>query len=297
MAPKGTTIARNLCVGGRWGDFEGAAKPLVTFTDNLLDQDPLFVDRAHLNFQLRPESPAWKLGFQRIPIEKIGLYRDDLRASWPVVSKVRPTPTPPAPPQRAKRTPPVVFRAARVKTPPTMDGLDPAKSMLLEQGVNGEKVKPTSRAWIAHDGRSLFVVVDNAVDPGHPVSTAHVWGKDDAVEIAFRDPAGGEKAPILLLRGYPSGFFESSAEAGASAAAVNRAAEGVQFKAHVMDPGRWTCEWRIPFASLGIDPAKQKRVEFNLSVRKIADDLWEMWLGTGGYTWDVDYAGLLEFGQ
>jgi hypothetical protein len=32
-------------------------------------------------------------------------------------------------------------------------------------------------------------------------------------------------------------------------------------------------------------------------VRKIADDLWVMWLGTGGCTWDVDYAGFLEFGQ
>jgi hypothetical protein len=297
MAPKGNTIARNILVGGRWGDFEAAAKPLVTFTDNLLDQDPLFVDRAHLNFQLRPESPAWKLGFQRIPIEKMGLYRSDLRASWPVVSAILPTPKPPAPAQRAKRTPPVVFRVAHVKSPLTIDSADPAKAMLLEQGVNGEKVKPMSHAWLAHDGRSLFVVVDNAVDPGHPVSTAHVWGKDDAVEIAVRDPAGGEKALILVLRGYPNGFFESSAEAGAPDAAVKRAAQGVQFKAHILNPGRWTCEWRIPFASLGLDPAKQKRVEFNLSVRKIADDLWVMWLGTGGCTWDVDYAGFLEFGQ
>ncbi len=296
MAPKGDLIARNICVGGRWGDFDGEAKPLVRFEDNLLDQDPLFVNRAHLNFQLRPESPAWKLGFQRIPIEKIGLYRDDLRASWPVVSKVRPTPKPPALPQRAKRTLPVVFRVARVKTPPAMDGLDPAKAMLLEQGVNSEKVRPTSRAWIAHDGRSLFVAVSSEVSPSQPVSMGHVWGKDDAVEIALRDPSSGAKAPILVLRGYPNGFFESSPEAGAPEAAVKRAARGVQYKAQVVEPaGAWTCEWRIPFASLGIDPAKQKRVEFNLSVRKTADDLWVMWLGTGGCTWDVDYAGFLEF--
>jgi hypothetical protein len=46
--------------------------------------DPLFVDRAADNYELRPESPAYKLGFERIPREKIGPYRDELRASWPI---------------------------------------------------------------------------------------------------------------------------------------------------------------------------------------------------------------------
>lgn len=96
MAPKGNTIARNICVGGRWGDFEGKAKPLITFTDNLLDQDPLFVDAANLNFALKPESPALKLGFKPIPLNKIGLQKDPDRPSWPVVSTVRPTASPPA---------------------------------------------------------------------------------------------------------------------------------------------------------------------------------------------------------
>jgi len=84
MAPKGNVIARNVCVGGRWGDFEGKAKPLVTFQDNLLDQDPKFVDAEHQNFQLQDDSPALRLGFQRIPLDKIGPYASDERASWPV---------------------------------------------------------------------------------------------------------------------------------------------------------------------------------------------------------------------
>ncbi len=92
MAPKGNLIARNICVGGRWGDFEGKAKPLVKIEDNLLEQDPRFVDAARQNFQLQDGSPAFKLGFQRIPLEKIGLYRDGLRASWPVEHRVRPVP-------------------------------------------------------------------------------------------------------------------------------------------------------------------------------------------------------------
>ena len=46
--------------------------------------DPLFVDAAKDNYRLRKDSPAFKLGFQPIPVEKIGCYRDDLRASWPL---------------------------------------------------------------------------------------------------------------------------------------------------------------------------------------------------------------------
>jgi len=90
-APKGNVIARNICVGGRWDDIEAKARPLLVFRDNLLDQDPGFVDAATGNFQLKADSPAFKLGFKRLPIEQIGLYRDESRASWPVQHEVRPT--------------------------------------------------------------------------------------------------------------------------------------------------------------------------------------------------------------
>ncbi|MBB5031160.1 right-handed parallel beta-helix repeat-containing protein [Prosthecobacter vanneervenii] len=35
--------------------------------------DPLFVDWEHDDFRLKPESPAFKLGFKRIPVEEIGI--------------------------------------------------------------------------------------------------------------------------------------------------------------------------------------------------------------------------------
>ncbi|MBI2298089.1 MAG: right-handed parallel beta-helix repeat-containing protein [Armatimonadetes bacterium] len=47
--------------------------------------DPQFVDRAGGDYRLRPGSPALALGFQPLPLAKIGPYRDDLRASWPIV--------------------------------------------------------------------------------------------------------------------------------------------------------------------------------------------------------------------
>ena len=85
-APRGNVVARNICWGGRWDEIEGKARPLVKFENNLLDQDPLFVDAAKLNFQLREDSPAWKVGFQRIPVEQIGLVASPDRASPPTAS-------------------------------------------------------------------------------------------------------------------------------------------------------------------------------------------------------------------
>jgi len=47
--------------------------------------DPRFVDPDKDDYRLKPESPALKMGFKPIPVEKIGPYGDELRASWPIV--------------------------------------------------------------------------------------------------------------------------------------------------------------------------------------------------------------------
>ena len=46
--------------------------------------DPQFNDATHDDYRLRRTSPAFTLGFQTIPIEKIGPYQSELRASWPI---------------------------------------------------------------------------------------------------------------------------------------------------------------------------------------------------------------------
>jgi hypothetical protein len=71
-APKGNGILRNISWRGRLHDIVHHARPWVRLDANLVSEDPRFVDPAHLNFQLRADSPAFKLGFERIPIEKIG---------------------------------------------------------------------------------------------------------------------------------------------------------------------------------------------------------------------------------
>ena len=71
-------------MGGKWDDVAKVAKPMIVMESNFLEGDPLFVDADKQDFRFKPESPVWKLGFQPIPVEKIGLYQDEFRASWPV---------------------------------------------------------------------------------------------------------------------------------------------------------------------------------------------------------------------
>jgi len=76
---------------------------------------------------------------------------------------------------------------------------------------------------------------------------------------------------------------------------VDRLAQGAQYAAKVVGPGRWTAEMKIPFRALGIDPHESNpRLLFNLSARKPASDLWAMWMqAPGAHTHDVRKGGLL----
>jgi len=70
------------CGSPAW--LEAEAKKL---DEHSIVADPLFVDPARDDYRLRDDSPAFKLGFQPIPLEKIGPYEDPLRASWPIIEQ------------------------------------------------------------------------------------------------------------------------------------------------------------------------------------------------------------------
>jgi hypothetical protein len=125
----------------------------------------------------------------------------------------------------------------------------------------------------------------------------HKWGTDDAVEIAIRNTSAGKDAPIFALRGFIDGEVQVAGDTGAPAEALAKAKEGVEYKVKVEGPTRWTAEWKVPLASLGIDPSRHKEFALNLSVRKTADDLWLQWRSTRGNTWWVDKAGVLKIGE
>ena len=48
------------------------------------DQDPGFVDMAKGDYRLAKNAPVLnRIGFRPIPLEEIGLYQDEYRATWP----------------------------------------------------------------------------------------------------------------------------------------------------------------------------------------------------------------------
>lgn len=75
--PRVNRAERNLAV--TCGDF---SKGDWTLKDNIItDADPGFVDMGRLDFRLRDDAEIYRKcpGFEKIPFERIGLYRDELR--------------------------------------------------------------------------------------------------------------------------------------------------------------------------------------------------------------------------
>ncbi len=98
FAPEGNVVAHNVSFGGRWDGVSREAREYVTIADNLVDQDPHLAtpDRIGdgkqpraVDFALQDDSPAWGIGFEKLPLDQMGVQKDEFRASWPVVHEVR----------------------------------------------------------------------------------------------------------------------------------------------------------------------------------------------------------------
>jgi hypothetical protein len=79
VPPEGNVVARNVCVG-KWLEVGWHAKPeWLRLEANHVGAEAGLVDPAKRDFRLRRDSPVWKLGFQPIPVERIGLREDEFR--------------------------------------------------------------------------------------------------------------------------------------------------------------------------------------------------------------------------
>ncbi len=88
VPPERNLVQRNVCVGNWLKVGWHASTNMLVIENNLVDANPLFtgpIDAAASPeaFQPKKISPVWKLGFERIPADRIGLYRDDYRRKLP----------------------------------------------------------------------------------------------------------------------------------------------------------------------------------------------------------------------
>lgn len=95
--PKRNVVAGNISAGGTWDDIEPSIRAHQTVTNNLVfDNEPGWVrlvkgeDGRPRRLEFKDSAAVTSVGFVPIPLEKMGVYADERRASWPVRHEVRP---------------------------------------------------------------------------------------------------------------------------------------------------------------------------------------------------------------
>ena len=326
--PKNNLVARNVNVG-QFIRLYSAAKAHTTLVDNYDGNDPGFVDAQAGDLRIRPDSPVFgRIGFEPIPMDKIGLYRDELRASWPVKHEVgkrcvRDT-------HQATRKNVPTYRVPKrdaaididgVLRPEEWDGLDRSRAMVLERDPkNRAGATPRSWAWLRCDDEHLYVGVLNEVMPDKPLAHGTEWGLADGLEVDIEGQMGyrtqgwwvqeNPHGPIFMMCGNAVGDFECLPVGGLPRGPAVNVDQTVRYAAKIVDRAHWSAEYRIPFESVCIDPKKLDRRPFNIGVRKTAGPAsvskwqpgagpagWVVWAGTGNRNWEVWNAGLLEFAK
>jgi len=262
---------------------------------NSLVADPKFKDPYNGDFRLKPDSPALKLGFKPFDIPLIGPRKRDWRKSDEMSRLFRL--------ERGKqgtaikRTNIPKLTAAlvgRIRLDGRIDENEwPGAAVELITTTKGDDTESgKSLLRIASDKNNLYVSIVTLIeDPTELKADGKTWGTHDGFEVSFQK-ANDRKAPIFIARGYASGSYRISDEAAAPAKAISRLRMAARFKA-VVEKTQWSGEWRLPLHACGIDPRKDKLLNFNVTVRRARKRIWVPWVDTGGASWELDKAGQL----
>ncbi|NOY83068.1 MAG: hypothetical protein GXP31_18875 [Kiritimatiellaeota bacterium] len=190
-------------------------------------------------------------------------------------------------------------RAARMPQAPVIDGRAsngewPKTALLLRQSPSGIPIEgEPCRAYVAADKDNLYVHVAVPVEGSASVSKGAEWTRDDGAEVCIRGRSPDGKPVVWVVHGFAGGQYESSAEAGASAADAKRLERAVAFKSSI-GKNDWHGEWRLPLKALGIAPSETGEIPFNLGVYHRSRKQWIIWVGTRGPSWKVSAAGRLR---
>ncbi len=267
--------------------------------------DPLFVDAAHDNYRLRPESPALKLGFKQIPIRRIGPYESPLRASWPIVpaagAREHPLVSQDKLPIPAAALVPRYPEPVAVPTAAQAPGIDgrlapgewpPAQFKLAETPGRTPVKSLPGAATMVHDAATLYVALTVPLPPDGKLSLGESWGQHDGAEVCLQAVSGRKAGAIFVIHGFANGKYESVTDAGASVAQAKAVGDKTKYAAQA-GAGQWTAEWAIPLAALGSAGKPGAQLRMNVGVNRTSTGEWLTWAGTMAQNWVVGQAGVI----
>ena len=293
--------------------------------------DPFFMDAKNMDFTLRPGSPAFGIcGVEPVPFENIGLYKDQLRASWPVekapagkyyradkvLNRLDQQDTDPM----TRRFPPLKriseareYQVKKRTSPITVDGKldisewmnpDKSKAMLIEENHLTGKTREGARsyAWLLFDDNYLYIGIENCPDQWreglekllpsslNEITIEGIFGKD--TPWWEKDMPIG---PLYTFSGHSDGNFKIHDLYGMPQESAELIQKSIEYKTSMLDPAtyHWTSEWKIPFSALSMSVKDISSLKFNIGGPKRGG--WICWVATGSGLWRVDNAGTLRF--
>ena len=323
---RGSTIERNLNKGGRFIVFSRGARQHTSAENNMDKEDILFRDAEKMDFSIWPGAPVYGLtGFEPLDMNGIGVYRDKLRASWPINrepvkyykadwQKSSELKSNMVPLRRVSKA--LEYTVRRREKPIVIDGkldaeewmgLDLRKAMTIKQYYTGEeKEGPASYAWMAYDDQYLYVAMSHDADPWKEGMSASLKEKHKpVVEIVFEGQAGpGTRSwwredmvtgPLYIFWFLTDGSFETRNIFGMPHSMVVKLQSSIKYSAVLSDTAnfKWVSEMRIPLEDIGINPLEADKLSFNIGIGKRPG--WFAWVATGDSIWRVENAGFIKF--
>ncbi len=298
-------------------------------------EDLLFVDRENMNFRLRSGSSAYGLtGAEPINIDKIGVYKDELRASWPIsrtkedlgkyyyvkqdtLKELQKTEMVPL--QRVSEpltyTVPIAKNQIKIDgklEPEEWNGLDINKAMIIEQNyLDGKRQKTggaRSYAWLQYDNQNLYVATKHKADP-YIKGMPYVLEKFDRafIEVSIEGQMGPLTnlwwnddmltGPIYIISGYFRGNVEVVNKFSMPYEQLLNIKKSIEYRVSILDEkdAVWVSEMRIPFSVLGIKVSDVDKLSFNIGTYKRSGLF--AWVATGTSFWRLENAGFIKFAK